>query len=130
MTSEVKNARKSPKQERTEFKRGQFINHTFNEDDKARFKAWLSDKSTDIWDLLDKLTDSGYKLSVKYDSYTDAQACFIQTDDEKSDNYGFILTGRSRSGSLACAAALYRHYVLWECQWPTDTVRHNRLDDE
>ena len=130
MTSEVRNANRKPKTAKPAFTQAQFINHYFTDDDKSKFKAWATSVAASLWELIDKLTDDGYSLTVKFDSYTDAYACFIQTRDEKSSNYGYILTGRSRSGSMAIFAALYRHYVLFEADWPSETVRKGGMDDE
>ena len=130
MTSEIKN--RSKKQEKTDngFKKAEFINHTFTSDDKARYKRWAEENKGSIGDILDRLLDDGYSVSLKYDSYTEAIACFIQNRDEKNVNAGFILTGRSRSGSMALLAAVYRHYVVFEQEWPVRESRSNGMDDE
>ncbi len=130
MSSEIKNRQNKRESSQKGFKQAVFINHSFNEDDKGRFKEWASAYATQLGDFIDKISDDGYSLSIKRDHYNQCYSAFIQTSDEKSPNYGYILTGRSRSGSMAALAALYRHYVVFEADWPTDTARNSRLDDE
>jgi len=130
MTSEVRSAKKRGNAPEKGFKQSQFINHSFTEGDKSQFKTWVSTSADEIWDLVDKALEGGYSLSIKHDTYHDCEACFLQTNDEKNQNFGFILTGRSRSGAVAVAAVLYRHYVLFEEQWPIEGVHRSSLDDE
>ncbi|HEY9758950.1 MAG TPA: hypothetical protein V6C97_27525 [Oculatellaceae cyanobacterium] len=130
MTSEVKNRNGKPKSSKPTFSQGQFINHSFTDDDKSKFKTWAETFAVQLGDLVDRLCDDGYGISVKYDAYTDAYASFIQTRDEKSSNYGLILTGRSRSAQMAMLAVLYRHYVVFEADWPNDVARKTGMDDE
>lgn len=130
MTSEIKNKNGKPKPEHAAFKSGTFINHTFSADDKGRFKEWAASALVELGGWIDRLLEDGYKLSVKYDDFTSAYACFIQPISERDGNAGFILTGRSRSGSMAILAGIYRHYVIFEAQWPVRDARPGTLDDE
>jgi hypothetical protein len=130
MTSEVKNRGKQKPAGKPAYQEAQFINHSFNEAVKGEFKKWAATTLPLLGDVIDKLLDDGYKLSAKYDSYSDAYACFIQATSPDNRNTGFILTGRSRSGSMAILAAVYRHYVLFEGDWPTDVTRKDGMDDE
>lgn len=130
MTSEVKNRGNKKQPAAQDFKKSEFINHTFSDSDKRAFKEWSVAAAKNIADALDKLVDDGYSLSLKFDTYNDCYGAFIQTRDEKSGNYGYILSGRGRSGTSAVLGVLYRHYVLFEGEWPTDTVRHAGTDDD
>lgn len=130
MTSEIKNKQRQPVRKESGFKRSEFINYDLTQDDKAGFKAWLSGKSFNLWDLVDKLIESGYTLSVKPDEYHHCTACYIQPVSPDSPNSGYILSGRAASGTMAVCGALYRHLVVFECDWPVDTVRRSGLDDE
>lgn len=130
MTSEIKNRKSKQQRPKAEFKPAQFINHGFTDGDKAEFKLWAAKFLAQLGDLLDKIVDDGYTVSVKPDSYSGGVAAFLSTTDETSPNHGFILSGRSRSSAMAVLAVLYRHYVLFEGDWPTDVVRNSRMDDE
>lgn len=130
MTSEVKNRKDRKAPAGKEFKPAQFINYSLTETDKTQFAAWLRQLEGNEWDIVDKVVDGGYSITVKNDTFNDCVGCFLSTPDEKSENYGFILTGRGRSGRMALFGALFRHLVLFEQDWPTDTVRRNVLDDD
>lgn len=131
MTSEVKNRTAKPKnRKQEEFKRSEFINYDLTKDDKARLKQWLASPSFDPWDAIDKLIEAGYTVSVKPDKYHDCVAAYIQPVDEDNPNFGYILSGRAGSASMAVAGALFRHLVVFEQDWPTDTVRRGGMDDD
>jgi len=130
VTSEIKSKKQRTNGKQAEFKRSEFINYDLTQDDKTRFKAWLSSKSFDPWDMLHKLIESGYTLSVKPDSYHDCVAAYISPVAEDNPNAGYILSGRSGSAPMAIFGALFRHLVLFESEWPTDTVRRSGLDDD
>lgn len=130
MTSEVRNKNGKAKPVAARFNDAKFINHVFTEDDKVRFRAWAADNVSNTADIIDRLLDDGYRITLKYDTFSDAFSCFLQNSDEKSVNAGYILTGRSRSGSMALLAAVYRHYVIFEGQWPLRDSTRNGLDDE
>lgn len=130
MTSEVRNGKRKSKPEPKQFRQSVFINHTFDEGTKAAFKEWSAKNAANIGDFIDKLLDDGYSLSVKPDSFNDAIAAYIQPVSDDSENAGYILTGRSRSGGGAIMAAVYRHYAVFEGRWPTDHTSKSRLDDE
>lgn len=130
MTGEIRGKKKRTDGKQAEFKRSEFINYDLTQDDKARFKEWIGSKSFQPWDIIDKLLDSGYTLSVKPDSYHDCYAAYIQPISEDNPNFGYIVSGRSGSSTMAIFGALFRHLVLWQCEWPSDTVRRGGLDDD
>lgn len=130
MTSEVKNRPNGKRPAKSEFQPSKFLNHTFTETDKQGFKTWAQENGNEMSSMLDKLLDDGYSLSVKFDSFSSAFAAFIQTSDASNENVGYILSGRSRSASMAIYAVLYRHYVLFEGVWPLRLANNNRMDDE
>jgi hypothetical protein len=131
VTSEIKNRSKERTNgNKAEFKRSEFVNYDLTQDDKARLKEWFGSKSFDPWNLIDKLIEAGYTLSIKPDSYHNCYAAYIQPVSADNPNAGYIISGRSGSATLAVFGALFRHLVLWEGDWPIDTVRRGGLDDE
>lgn len=130
MTSEIKDRKPKRKPASTGFKPAQFINHTFSEDDRRSFKAWQAEHGEEVWDMLDRLLDDGYALSVKPDAYTGAVAAYISPVTPENPNSGYILSGRARSCEMAALSVLYRHYALFEADWPTDMPTRNGLDDD
>ncbi len=130
MTSEVRNKRAKKDAPKSGFKPAEFLNHNFTDADKAGFRKWAMEYGPRLAELVDRTLENGYSISIKHDNYNDCESAFLQTRDADDQNEGFILTGRSRSGSMALLAALYRHYVLFEQQWPIEGVAHSRVDDE
>lgn len=130
MSSEVKNRRKTATRAVSQDKRGEFINHTFDEGTKAKFKKWAAENSGDLGSIIDRLLDDGYNVSIKRDDFNEAFACYIIAASADSSNAGYILTGRSHEPQMAFLAAIYRHYVVFETEWPTEHSRSSRVDDE
>lgn len=128
-------AKKSSEMLRDQSKNGdggaKFLNYDFSEAEKKKFKEWAVRNAEELIGLLDRLIDDGYHLSVKFDSYNQCVGAFIICRDPKSENSGWILTGRGSGVLGAVMGALYRHYVLFEAQWPIEAVsRRANLDDE
>lgn len=107
-----------------------FVNYDLTEDEKKSFKKWAHENAAEFTGLLDKLIDDYYHLSVKWDTYNQCVSAFIICKNSKSENDGWILTGRGSTVFSAVMGALYRHYVLFESQWPTEALsRRAVLDD-
>jgi hypothetical protein len=130
MTSEIKSKNGKPKSGKPAFAQAQFVNYDLTDDDKGKFKTWSETYAERIGELLNNACDAGYRITIKRDTYHDCFAAWLQTDDEKSGNYGYILSGRSRSGTMALFGVLFRHYVLFETDWPVETARRAGMDDD
>ena len=107
-----------------------FINYDLTDDMRKAFKVWRDKNSDAISDLLDKAIEAGYQVSIKRDAYNECIGAFLIAKDTKTQNDGYILTGRSSSVFGALCGVLYRHYVLFECLWPVHNHRSNPLDDD
>lgn len=107
-----------------------FINYDMTDDTKKMFKAWAHENAVNIFDLIDKLTEEGINVSIKWDTYNHCFGCYLVPTGSAKRNIGFILTGRGSSSFGALAGALYRHYVIFEGTWDTDDYRRYGLDDE
>lgn len=130
MTSEVKNRSKAKQPASKGFKPAVFINYSLTEPDRARFAEWRETFVGRLWDAIDDLTGRGYTLSIKPDPYNECIAAYLQTSREEDENYGAILSGRSRSTEMAVLGVLFRHYALFEEQWPIETVRRTGVYDD
>lgn len=108
----------------------QFINYDLTVEEKKSFKEWAIKNADEFHSMVDKLIDSGYHVSVKWDNFNGCTGAFIICKADKSPNFGFILTGRGTTHFGSVMGALYRHYVLFEEVWPVETVsRRANLDD-
>lgn len=88
------------------------------QDLKSRVKAGY-----DGWDNLQSLIEDGYRVTVKYDTWSSSPACFIQQMAEDGDNQGCILSGRGRTVHGAILEALYKHFVVFDGVWPTASFK-------
>jgi hypothetical protein len=108
----------------------EFINYDLTKEDKAKLHEWRATRDFSLEMLIDTIVDSSYNLSVKFDAYNHCFGAFLTPRLPDTANAGYILTGR---GSTACAAitgVLFRHFVLFEGEWPTDLVRRGGIDDD
>lgn len=71
-------------------------------------------------DDLERIIDSGYKITLSADTYNECFACYIIPKDEKNPNFGMILTARGSDIWKAARGALFRHYVLFQGDKWTD----------
>jgi hypothetical protein len=108
----------------------QFVNFDFTPEQKATFKAWLSENYDKAFDMMQNVVDGGYNLSVKIDEKAHGYAAFLTCQNDKSPNKGWILSGRGSHPINAILSVMYRHEVLFDGAWPTDSVKRYGLDDE
>lgn len=109
--------RKSAQPEQKPFQRSTFVNYELTQDQKERLrKSWMAHPY--VSDLLDRCLDSDYKLTVKRDTYHHCWAAWLIPDDPKSENAGYILSGRGKCASTAIAEVLFKHYDVFDGVWP------------
>jgi len=80
--------------------------------------------------MVEKSIEDGYDLTLKHDNYSGAEAAFMKQHDAGKANSGYILSSRASNMTAAIQALFFRHYVLFEADWPTDIVVKAGLDDE
>src|SRR5690242_10105676 len=116
----------------TEYKQGgvQFINFDLDEATKKKYKAWCQKAREELNDAIDRLLDSGFNLSVKFDGYGGGFGAYIQPRDKKHALAGWILSSRASTPTNAILGVLYRHYVIFDGNWPTEGVRRVGMDDD
>jgi len=107
-----------------------FISFPLDVEQKQAIKA-LQWQIEDYDTTLINLNDAGYKVSLNYDEYNDAYACFITPGKNHPTNSGFILTGRGSTPLKALKQAAYVHHVLFDGDWSAwrDTRRNDIIDD-
>jgi len=96
----------------------QFVRHQMTRDEKAAFREWQL-TGEELVQMLDRLIDDGYKLSVSSDDYNKCNQATLTCKNEKSDDYGYILPGRASSAFDALKVVLYKHFVLLTGGWQT-----------
>lgn len=95
-----------------------FINRELSTDEKAALKQLYGSGEFDVWKALARLTEEGYRVTLKWDDYGDCNGAFMQTTDVKSPNFGKILTGRGRFPQSALMEVLYKHHEVFAEVWP------------
>ncbi len=108
-----------------------FINYTLTEDDKAAVKRIeFSDADAISW--LEKSVDSGYKLTINYDSYNHCFSCLGTRSDREHPDYGILLNGRGSTVAKAIRQWMYlKDTVIGDDDWSAwlDSDRGMDLDD-
>lgn len=107
-----------------------FINYDLDDNTRAQYKAWREKNYEKLADFLDNAIDAGYQVSLKKDEYNACIGAFLIAKTTKTENDGFILTGRGSTAVTALFGVFFRHLVLFQQQWPTHNKRGPKLDDD
>lgn len=110
--------------------RPKFVNFDFDKGTKEKFKKWAHEQAEHYGDLIERLLDDGYNVSIKRDVFNDCIAAYLAPQDKSNPNYGWLLAGRGSTAFGAVMGCLYRHYVVFEGTWPVEDTRRVGLDDE
>lgn len=107
-----------------------FVNYDLRKEEKAKFKKWVTSEGQKLDEMLLRLCEGEYQLSIKYDDYNTCYAAFISPRGDKAKiNEGLILTGRGSSPLMAIMGVLFRHYVLFEGEWSSHKSNKGSVDD-
>lgn len=90
------------------FDGARFVQYELDEAQKAQCKAWGLSES-DCWLAVLPLLDDGYSLTVKFDTYSEAYAAFLQVRGQADHvNSGLVLSGRGSSAYKAVKQLLFK----------------------
>lgn len=119
---------KQPKKER--FNDVEFVSLELSEEQKGILKAQEL-VAGELDELALKLTESGYRISLKWDTFNECHACYLQSIEETGTNAGAILTGRGSTPLKALRQALFKHYVVLREDWGSHRKSRQRevIDD-
>lgn len=107
-----------------------FINYDLDDATRKQFKVWRDKYLETLPDMLDRVVEAGYQVSLKRDAYNDCMGAFLIAKETKTENDGFILTGRGSSTVSALMGVFFRHYAIFEQVWPVHNHRSGALDDD
>lgn len=102
---------KTPKAPAARFNDAVFIKRELTADEQRACKAQAFDDAECV-DQLVKLCSKGYKLTFRWDEYTNSFAVWASVSDKDHHNFGYILTGRGSLPSKAFKQLLFKHYNL------------------
>lgn len=93
-----------------------FIQHNLSAEEKKAFQEWVI-SGDDLWGWIDRLIDSSFKLSVSYDGYNKTCQASLTCNDEKSEDFGWVLVARAPDAYSVILLVLYKHTVLLSESW-------------
>lgn len=94
-----------------------FVPGDLTDNEKADVKAW-SHWDEAYSDMLDALGNDGIKFSVKLDGRGQGFICFLQPAAQGHRFDGWMLSGRGSTAFKALRQACWRHFVLYDTEWP------------
>jgi len=115
-TASKNSGRRAQKPSTARFNDAVFINYELDAVQQKACKA-QDVSEADVFAKIKELVDDGYTFSFKFDSYSEAYACFMRQSRDDGSNRGFILTGRGSSPYKCCKQLLFKHYVCLDGAW-------------
>lgn len=102
-----------------------FINIYMDAIAKEHFlsEEWHTDD--EIPDLLNSLIATGHALSLKWDSKSECFMSAMRGENPDSPNAGYCVTSRHPDALTALHLALYKHYIMCDCDW----TQYAKLED-
>jgi len=119
----------SSKSSKTQFTQSEFINFPLSAEQKREIKAWTP-TFEDIDNELLKLTEAGYRVTLRWDERSEAHACWVNPTGEDHSNAGLTLSGRGSTPLKALKQALYIDR-LFDGDWAGNykSFKEEELDD-
>jgi len=108
-----------------------FINYQLTEDDKRAVKSIEFD-ADDVLSWLDKVIDSGFKITLSYDDYSHANMCVGTRADKNHEDFGILLSGRGSTPAKAFRQWLYiKDTIIGDATWTEwlDSASTPDIDD-
>jgi len=98
------------------FNDAQFIQHELDKAQVQTCKAWYMAEG-DAFEAILRMADSGYVVTLKYDSFSEAYSCFLRQSSSEGKNWGYILSGRGSTPFKALKQALFKHFIVMGEDW-------------
>lgn len=95
-----------------------FADISVSKADKPKIKQYASDGDKVLEDL-ENLIGSSYKVTLSFDSRSDAHMCSISCYDDNSENYKHTMVTRAKTAWGSLCAGLYKHWVIADGKWGT-----------
>lgn len=96
-----------------------YVRNTLTEGDKKKMVQWVS-TNPDYDQLIEDVTEKGYDLKIRYDSYNQCFSAQLFCTDLKDSNAGFCLALRASGWYKALQRLLFVHYICFEGEWATE----------
>lgn len=122
----VRNSRPSIRQGRAA-PDSEFVNYELDKEQTDEYRVWRQDQEL-VYSILTEMLEGGYRVSLKFDTYSSSCAAFIIPDND-SENYGLLLTGRGGNPYRALSEAVFKHEIVFGRTWHVTAKPGNRTDD-
>lgn len=93
-----------------------FVQYELNDAQLTQLKGMDNDGDTLLDAVLEEV-DNGYKFTIKFDTFSEAYACWMLPDSAEHINTGLILSGRGSTPAKALKQLLYKHRVCLDGDW-------------
>lgn len=94
----------------------QFVRHNMSADEKNALEQYTP-SDAELWDAIERLVDSDYKLSIAHDEYNQCVSAQLACRNKKHADYKLILSGRAPDAYNAVRVVLFKHIVLLHGDW-------------
>jgi hypothetical protein len=78
------------------------------------------DGLSDVMAIIGEFCDAGYKFSASHDDYGGGTQVFLTPSKSDNPNFGWTLSARGPSLVAAFAVLVYKHFTLFDQNWPKD----------
>lgn len=90
----------------------QYLNVDLTKAYRADLLKWL-EGAPDLWDCIEKVTDSGLRFGASYDAYNECmQATLTQMSDDTPGSQTVVLVGRGGNLKQAIEALFFKYFVV------------------
>ena len=104
----------------------QFVDLRIHRDDEPVFTKWWQDSADDVFEYLNEIVDTSYRLTVKFDYHNACYQCSVTQSDPKGPNAGKCMISRAPDVELAVAMTIYKIVVLTKWgEWPIQQSFNN-----
>jgi hypothetical protein len=103
-------------QRKNNYANNEFVKRELSVQEQAQCKAW-SVTDADLWNQIEVYIEEGYKLTLKWDDYSNSYAAWMQPIDSEHDNWGYILSGRGSTPAKAVKQLFFKHTAVLDGQW-------------
>lgn len=95
---------------------------------REEIRAW-DITAGEVLDQFDRLLDSGYSITLKFDKEGEGRRVNISALDVRDDVNGWILNARAATLFQAMVVVWYKHSILLQGDWATEISRNLEYDD-
>jgi len=93
-----------------------FLDRKLDDNELAALDEWKPN-AKQVWDLVDALISSGFRLTLSYNAKTKLASVTQIDNREKSVTAGYALSSADTDGALALKAALFKHFEVLKEDW-------------